>query len=66
MPGPASWERSRNFPLRSIPVEKFWFAECVAETFAVEFGIDVAVGHEDIGPAVVVDVEEERAPSQEL
>ena len=46
-----------------VPAEELRFAKCIVETFAVELGIDMAVRHEDVGPAVVVDVEEERAPS---
>src|SRR5260370_40934933 len=49
-----------------VPIEEFRFSECIVETLAVDFGIDVTVGHEEVGPAVVIDVEEERAQSQEL
>jgi hypothetical protein len=51
-----------------VPVEKLTLAECTveAETFVIEFGIDVTIRHEDVGPAVIVNIEEKRAPSQEL
>jgi len=40
------------------------FLEGAAEMLAVDFGVDVAVDEEEIGPAVVVEVEEHRAPAE--
>src|ERR1035438_507759 len=49
-----------------VPVQNLAFAECVVETSVIKFRVDVTVCHENVGPAVVVDVEEESPPSQEL
>src|SRR5690348_12262813 len=40
------------------------FLEGAAEMLAIDFWIDVAVGEEEIGPAVVIKVEEHGAPAE--
>src|SRR6266567_2997201 len=49
-----------------VPVKYFAFAESTVEAVRINFGIDVPIGHEQIRPAVVVDVDEERTPTQKL
>src|SRR5260370_35556435 len=49
-----------------VPVEEFRFSECIVETLAVDFGIEVTVGHEEVGPAVVFECKEKGGPAQGL
>src|SRR5208283_1203460 len=50
----------------AVPIEQARLLECLADAAAVEVGIDVAVGDDDILPAVVVEVEEADAPADVL
>ena len=49
-----------------VVIKNSRFLKVAAEVLAVDFGIDVAVNQQKIGPAVIVEVEEHRAPSQIL
>ncbi len=47
-------------------IEDARFPEIAAEMLAVDFGIDVAVDEEQIGPAVIVEIEKHDAPAEIL
>src|SRR5580704_7306954 len=49
-----------------IPVEQFALSEGAAQGASVQFRVDVAICHEEVGPSVVINIHKERAPAQEL
>src|SRR5258708_2194694 len=55
-----------ELPVVLIPVKYFALPESVVEAVRIYLRIDVTVGHEQVRPAVVVDVDKERAPTQKL
>ena len=63
-PGPDVFEMSRNVPVAQVVVEEAALAEGGSEMGAVDFGIDVSVDKEEVGPAVVVDVSEDGSPTE--
>src|SRR6266581_7951425 len=55
-----------EFPVVLVPVKHFAFTEGTVEAVRIHLGIHVPIGHEQIRPAVVVDVDKEGAPTQKL
>ncbi len=53
-----------EFSVTQVVVEEAGFAEEGAEAGGVDLGVDVAVGDEKVGLAVVVDVGEHGAPAK--
>src|SRR5207302_1826196 len=49
-----------------VVIQNARFLVAATQMLAVDFGIDVAIYQNQIGPAVVVEVKEHRAPSQIL
>src|ERR1700730_1883865 len=49
-----------------IPVEHFPFSEGCPHTLSIYLRIDVAVSDEKVGPAVIIDIEKKRPPTQKL
>src|SRR6266851_1471246 len=49
-----------------VVIENPGLLEVAAEMLAIHFGVDVAVGEEQIGPAVVVEIEKRNAPAEVL
>src|SRR5207245_7526081 len=64
--GPARRADVDEAPLAEISVQNLSLFEGDVEPTGVDLGEDVAVGHEDVGPAVVVEVEETHSPSEIL
>src|SRR5882762_5542242 len=61
--GPARSADVDETPLAEILVQDFPLFEGDVEPAGVDFGEDVAIGHEDVGPAIVIEVEETYSPS---
>jgi hypothetical protein len=47
-----------------VVIKDAGFLESAAEMLAVDFGVDVAIDEKKIGPAVVVEIEKHRTPSE--
>src|SRR6266850_1884537 len=62
--GPARRADVDKTSLAEIFVQNLSLFEGDVEPASVDFGEDVAVGHEDIGPAVVVEIEEAYSPAE--
>src|SRR5882762_8680903 len=61
--GPACRADVDETPLAEILVQDLSLFEGDVEPAGVDFREDVAVGHEDVGPAIVIEVEETYSPS---
>src|SRR5260370_34634848 len=61
--GPAN---IREGSVAIVVIENPGLLEVAAEMLAIHFGVDVAVGEEQIGPAVVVEIEKRNAPAEVL
>src|SRR5882762_4227500 len=61
--GPARGANVDEATLAEILVQDLSLFEGDVEPAGVDFREDVAVGHEDVGPAIVVEVEETYSPS---
>src|SRR6266849_6624216 len=55
-----------EFPVAVVVIQNLRLFEIAAEVLAVHFGVDVTVGQEQIGPAVVVNIEKHDAPAKIL
>src|SRR5712675_2737222 len=62
--GPACGADVDETPLAEILVQNLSLLEGDVEPAGVDLGEDVAVGHEDVGPAVVIEIEETYSPSE--
>src|SRR5258706_3472339 len=61
--GPACGADVDEAPLAEILVQDFPLFEGDVEPAGVDFREDMSIGHEDVGPAVVVEIEETYSPS---
>ena len=66
MPGPACRETSAKRPLRRVAVKEFALGVAGFGLQLLDFRIDVAVADQNVGPAVVVEIEEAAAPAEKL
>src|SRR5262249_19278880 len=60
---------SGNVRERSVPIvviENLRLKKTAAKTLAIDFGINMAVDEQQVGPAIVVHVEKHRAPAEIL
>src|SRR6266849_3063979 len=64
--GPACGADVDEAPLAKIFVQNLSFLEGDVEPARIDFGKHMAVGHEDVGPAIVVEIEETYSPSEIL
>src|SRR3981081_1340568 len=55
-----------ELPVVLVPVKYFALPECAVEAVRIYLRINVTVGHEQVRPAVVVDVDKECAPTEKL
>src|SRR5437899_82556 len=55
-----------EFSVVLVPVKHFTLPEGAAQPLAVYLGIDMPVGHKQIRPSVVINVDKKCAPAQEL
>ncbi len=55
-----------ELPVALVPVKYFALPEGGVEAVRIYLGIDVAIGHEQVRPAVVINVDKQCAPTQKL
>ncbi len=66
MPGPACNETSANWPLCRLLIEQFALRISGFGFQLLDLGIDMAVADQNVGPAIVVEIEKAAAPAQIL
>src|SRR5215831_9556403 len=50
-------------PVVFVPVKRFAFPERNVQPSAIYFGVDMAVSHKQVRPAIVVNIDEQSPPS---
>src|SRR5216683_2966269 len=65
-PGPRRRGNIREGSVAIVVIQNPGLLEIAAEMLAIHFRVDVAVGEEQIGPAVVVEIEKRDAPAEVL
>src|SRR5215469_16742856 len=53
-------------PVVFVPAKRFAFPERNVQPSAIYFRVDMAISHEQVRPTIVVNIDEESPPSQEL
>ena len=66
MPGPAWKEMSAKWPLCRLLIEQLALRIAGFGAQLLDFGINVAVADEDVGPTVVIHVEKSATPAEKL
>src|SRR6267143_947399 len=52
-----------ELPVVLVPVKHFALPESAVEAVRIDLGIDVAIGHEQVRPSIVVNINKERSPT---
>src|SRR5437660_8653724 len=65
-----AWSRLERdvleLPVVLVPIQHFALPKACAQALALNFGIDVAIGHKEIRPTVIIYIDKQRAPAQKL
>src|SRR5215472_19090533 len=55
-----------ELPVLSVPVKRFAFPEGRVQPPAIYLGVNMAISHKQVRPAIVVYIEKKRSPTQDL
>ena len=66
MAAPADLRDVAEGPIAVVVKQDTWLFVVAAEMLAIHFRVDVPVHQEQIGPTVVIEIEEHRSPSEIL
>ena len=65
-----TWSRFKRdileLPVVLIPIEDLALSKACTQALPFNFRIDMPVGHKEIGPAIVINVDKQCAPPQKL